>query len=298
MDLASWIASGERVPVELASGRFEIFRRLDGAGRTLTMLHGFPTSSWDWAPVHAHLHPDFRILAFDFLGFGDSDKPRKHRYSLLEQADIVEAMWDAAGIRETILVAHDYGVSVTKELLARELEGRLRVRLRGVVLSNGILYEAAHRPLRIQKLLANRVLGPIATRLVRERDFTRDFSSVFSVAHPLDAAEAAQHWRAISQRDGTRIYDRLAQYLREGHIQSNRWRAALHGTTVPVRYVWGLEDPVTGLPMLDELRRLVPTANIVELDGIGHYPQLEVPGRYAAAIVELAAEVAPASALA
>src|SRR5262249_28179636 len=147
--------------------------------------------------------------------------------------------------------------------------------------------EPVHQPLFIQSALANRVVGPVVTRLIRQRDFARDFAKVFSRAHPLDAAHAAQHWRAITRRDGTRIYHRLSRYLREGRTHANRWRAALHGTTVPVRFVWGAEDPVTGTPMLDELRRLVPGADIVELAGIGHYPQLEAPDCYARAIAEL-----------
>ncbi|MFG2196844.1 alpha/beta fold hydrolase [Streptomyces sp. NPDC048639] len=60
-----------------------------------------------------------RVTTFDLLGFGYSDKPRRHRYSLLEQADLVEDLWRRLGIGDTALVAHDYGVSVAQELLAR-----------------------------------------------------------------------------------------------------------------------------------------------------------------------------------
>ena len=60
----------------------------------------------------------------DFLGFGASDKPADHDYSLLEQADLVEALWAQEGVDETALVAHDYAVSVAQELLARARRGR------------------------------------------------------------------------------------------------------------------------------------------------------------------------------
>ena len=291
LNLDAWIATGERVSIRLESAPrpFDIFRRSEGDGPSVTLLHGFPTSSWDWARVTRRLRSDFRLLAFDFLGFGDSDKPRDHRYDLVEQADLTEAIWSAAGERESIVIAHDYGVSVAKELLARHEEGRLRTRLRGVVLLNGILYEELHRPLLIQRLLLNPVSGPLVTRLVRERDFARSFASVFSREHPIDPAESHQHWRAVSRRDGTRIYDRLIQYIGDGRRHAPRWRAALHGTSVPCRFVWGLQDPVTGPPMITELRRNLPRAQVLELGSVGHYPQLEAPDEVARAVVDLAA---------
>jgi pimeloyl-ACP methyl ester carboxylesterase len=285
LELASWIATGERVAIDLPSGRHEIFRRFEGSGPSMTLLHGFPTCSWDWAPLAARLRGEFRVLAFDFLGFGDSDKPRAHRYDLIEQADLVEAMWADAGIDDTMIVAHDYGVSVTKELLARHAEGRLRTRLRSVVLLNGILYEELHRPVMIQRLLLNPVTGPLVTRLVRERAFRKSFATVFSPDHPLEPADAHQHWEAVTRRDGTRIYNRLIRYLADGRQHAARWRAALHGTPVPCRFIWGMQDPVTGPPMLVELRRNLPTADIHELASIGHYPQLEAPDVVARSIL-------------
>jgi pimeloyl-ACP methyl ester carboxylesterase len=289
VDLDTWHAGGARIPIELRSGRHEIFRRIDGAGIPLTLLHGFPTSSWDWAAVVEALRGRVSTLAFDFLGFGASDKPLRHRYTILEQADIVEEMWRACDVRATILVAHDYGVSVTKELLARQREGRLAARLIHVVLSNGILYEAQHRPLWIQRVLASSISGPFLARLVRERDFVRNFARVFSPSHPLDPADAAVHWRAISLRGGARLSHQQLHFLVEGHMHRERWRIALHDTDVSIRYLWGLADPVAGATMLAELRRLKPDADVVTLVDVGHCPHLEVPERVAELLVESAA---------
>src|SRR5205807_8250945 len=96
-----------------------------GRGPAMTLLHGFPSSSHDWAKVAPALAERHALLLCDFLGFGASDKPSEHVYSLLEQADLVEALWAREGIASTRLVAHDYAVSVTQELLARDSEGKL-----------------------------------------------------------------------------------------------------------------------------------------------------------------------------
>jgi len=65
-----------------------------------------------------------QLLIPDLLGFGDSDKPAGHQYTLVEQADLIEALWHHFGIDHSALIAHDIGGSVAQELLARHNEGR------------------------------------------------------------------------------------------------------------------------------------------------------------------------------
>jgi pimeloyl-ACP methyl ester carboxylesterase len=193
MDADGWLASGERIELELDSGSWDIFVRTAGAGPWLTLLHGFPTSSWDWARVAQLLEPSFQMLTFDFLGFGDSDKPRDHEYSIGEQGDLTEALWRRLGIEETGVVGHDYGATVAQELLARAEEGTLEARLSGVVLLNAGLYVELARPLLIQRLLAAPLAGRLLAHLVTERAFSRSLSSVFSNEHQPTATELHEH---------------------------------------------------------------------------------------------------------
>lgn len=55
----------------------------------ILFIHGFPSAAWDWHFQWKHLAGQYRLLSLDLLGFGLSDKPTDHQYSLLEQADIV-----------------------------------------------------------------------------------------------------------------------------------------------------------------------------------------------------------------
>ena len=139
-DLEGWWEGGEHVQIALGAGDRTIFLRTDGRGPSMTLLHGFPSSSHDWARLAAALGETHSLLMPDFLGFGASEKPAGHRYSLLEQADLVEAIWARCGIVSTKIVAHDYAVSVAEELLARRAEGVLAVELEEVHLLNGGIY--------------------------------------------------------------------------------------------------------------------------------------------------------------
>jgi pimeloyl-ACP methyl ester carboxylesterase len=102
----------------LASGTHDVFVHVSGKGPWLTLLHGFPASSYEWGPLQHALTANHTVLARDFLGFGRSAKPPRHRYSVFEQADLLEAVWHALGIPQTAVVAYDYGAIVAQEPLA------------------------------------------------------------------------------------------------------------------------------------------------------------------------------------
>src|SRR5690606_38106209 len=178
MTLQRWRDTGARFDFR----GFPIFFQRQGEGTSaLLLIHGLPTASWDWEPVWPALGASFaHLLAPDLLGFGDSAKPRRHRYSLLEQADLCEALLAHCGVTAVDLIAHDYGVSIAQELLARTLDDAQRpFRLRSVVLLNGGLFPETHRATRAQRLLRNPLTGPLLTRLIGERRFGQALSAVF-----------------------------------------------------------------------------------------------------------------------
>jgi pimeloyl-ACP methyl ester carboxylesterase len=284
MDADGWLASGERLQIQLRSSAWDVFVRNAGSGPWLTLLHGFPTSSWDWAPVARILEPSFRVLTFDFLGFGDSDKPRDHKYSIGEQADLTEALWRRLGIERTGVVGHDYGATVAQELLARAEDGTLDARLNGVVLLNAGLYVELARPLLIQRLLAAPLAGRLLAHLVTERAFSRSLSSVFSSEHQPTATELHEHWQLVRRRGGVAVTPKLLRYMRERRANLARWEGALERTDVPLRLVWGMADPRSGAHIAHHARQRTPSLDVVALDGVGHYPQLEAPEHVATAI--------------
>lgn len=271
--LDEWWAGGERLPEG-------VFTRADGDpdAPAVTWLHGFPISSWDWAKLHAALGPGRRDVTLDFLGFGASAKPRKHEYSLVEQADLVEGVWRAHGVTQTALVAHDYGVSVAQELLARRGEGALAVELTQVVFLNGGLFPALHRPVRMQKLLAGRG-GWLLARQMSSSTFVDGYRGV--LAQPPPEEELLEHWRAFARDDGHHNAHLLLAYMDERREQEDRWVGALVDDDLPKRFIWGPEDPVSGAHVIPELQARLPDSLVDVLDGVGHAPHMEVPEQVA-----------------
>lgn len=273
--IAEWFSGGSREAVRLPDGRTRnVFVRVEGDddGRWLTMLHGFPTCSYDYEPLVEPLTAaGHRLLLFDFLGFGDSDKP-KEPYSYDDQVAIVNALWESHGVERTGVVAHDYGVSVAQELLASHGQ-----KLTRVAFMNGGLYAHLHRPAAIQRALNTPVIGALVSRLSNERSFAANMKSIFGDEHQPSDEELHELWLGIRRRDGSRNYHRLIKYMDERRQNAERWSSSLERTDRPLQFVWGEADPISGEHMVAEVRRRLPRARVESRADVGHYPQLEDP---------------------
>jgi pimeloyl-ACP methyl ester carboxylesterase len=278
-DLERWWASGEQVTLALGGVQRRVFVARLGAGPAMTLLHGFPSSSHDWAKIAPELAPDWTVIAPDFLGFGASEKPDDHRYSLHEQADLVEAMWALQGVERTALVAHDYGVSVAQELLARRAQGALAVDLGSLHLANGGLYPELHRPQPVQTALLDPEQGPKISALVNEELFVGGVRATFAPDYDADE-DLADIWQATSREGGERIGHLLIGYIRDRGEHGARWVGALESTDVPLGFVWGMLDPVSGAHMAERIRERIPQAPFVAMDDVSHWPPLEAPARF------------------
>lgn len=279
----NWQELGERAP---ALGSHEVFvlRRTGGnPGPTIVLLHGFPSSSYDWRTLLRQPAFDGRdVLALDFLGFGLSDKP-PGPYSLFMQADLVVELVRSRTEGPVFIVAHDMGTSVASELFARELEGRAEIEIAGAVLFNGSMLLHLAKPTLGQRLLRGPA-GPLAARLSGEWFFRRQFGSIFSPTHPLSSEEAADQWSLLTHRGGHRRTHELIAYMDERVRHAERWHGAIRDWPGSLSLLWGMRDPVARVEVLRGLQALRPGVPVTELPDLGHYPQIEDPGQVAAVL--------------
>ncbi len=261
--------------------------RAHGAPRpALLLIHGFPTSSWDYTDLWPLLAPRFgRLIAPDMMGFGFSAKPPDYPYDLIDQADLHEHLLARLGVSEVHVLAHDYGVSVAQELLARHLERREpALKLLSVTLLNGGLFPETHRALLVQKLLLG-PLGPLMSRLNSAPRLASSLRAVFGPQTQPSAEHLDAFWQLMTNNGGHRIAHRLIRYILDRRRNRDRWVHALQHTRVPLRLINGPADPISGAHMAERYRQLVPRPDVVSLPGIGHYPQVEAPQAVAEAFL-------------
>jgi pimeloyl-ACP methyl ester carboxylesterase len=246
-----------------------------GQGEPLLLIHGFPTASWDWHYLWQPLAQRYRVIACDMLGFGDSAKPLNHDYSLLEQADLQQALLAHLQVEQPLhVLAHDYGDSVAQELLARHYDGLIDVA--SCVFLNGGLFPETHRPVLTQKLLLSPLGWMIGRAFSRDR-LVKSFRQIFGPDTGPSESELDDFWSLIDSNRGPRILHKLIAYIPERRVQRDRWVAAMQRGEIPLRVIDGAVDPISGAHMVERYRELIADADTVLLPGIGHYPQTEAP---------------------
>lgn len=279
LSIDEWTRSGEYF---LWRGH-RIFLRCAGRGEDLLLIHGFPTSSADWHAITGALQSRYRVLTFDLLGFGLSDKPTTFDYRIAAQADLAEAVLAHFGVARCRILAHDYGNTVAQELLARQNTETGAWQLQQLCFLNGGLFPETHRPRLIQRLLAS-PLGGLIARLTSYQRFAREMNRICAV--PLPASELERMWQLLTHNHGVSVLPKLIRYMAERREHRSRWVGGLLDARVPLRLIDGVDDPISGSHLVQRYRELVPTPDVVELASVGHYPQLEASERVLEALFE------------
>ena len=256
----------------------------------LLVLHGFPTSSFDYAGVLDGLRAGRRVLLLDMLGYGLSAKPDRP-YTMALQADIAAAYVAALGVERLALLTHDMGDTVGGELLARRAEGSWQVDVTQRVLTNGSIYiEQAHLTNGQQMLLGlpDELLPegiPINAATIAQslRDTFSRRTPLVPGGWPEDPVPAAA--AQVVHDDGHRLLPRLIRYIEERRAEERRFTGAIERDPSPLHVVWGLDDPIAVPSMVDTLLAARTDATAVRLDGVGHYPMVEAPQRFLDAVL-------------
>jgi pimeloyl-ACP methyl ester carboxylesterase len=257
----------------------------DAGNDPLLVLHGFPTCSYEWRHVLEPLSAERRVVLFDFLGFGLSDKPDQ-RYSISGYADTAETVAGQLGLSRVALLTHDMGDTVGGELLAR---GNLEVSRR--VLTNGSIYIDMAQLTSGQQLLLSlpdeRLEGVGGDEGDTGAGYRHGLASTFSPKFPASAQELEAQWLLMSTHDGNALLPRTIRYIEDRRAEERRFTGAIETHPSPLGVVWGDQDPVAVYAMTAKLLEARPDATLITLDGVGHYPMVETPDRFAEAVLSL-----------
>lgn len=251
----------------------------------LLYLHGFPTSSLDLDPVVAALSAARRVVSFDFLGFGRSDKPDRP-YTMGLQADVTMAVCDELRLDRVALMSHDMGDTVGGELLARHAEGAWDVEITRRVVTNGSIYIDLAQLTDEQQLLLSLPDEALPAGFARPAaDIAGSLHRTLSPTTAVSVDEMLPHAELVLASEGTRIMPRLIRYIEERRANERRFTGAIETHPSPLSIIWGTDDPIAVTAMSAQLHSARPDASLTLLDGVGHYPMIEAPDRFAAAVL-------------
>jgi pimeloyl-ACP methyl ester carboxylesterase len=216
----AWFAGGERLGydpnaraiITAQDAPLKIFLRREGdLAHAISFLSGFPDGSFGWAKVRPHL-PDaaeMPKLFVDYVGMGDSDKPKDYAYSTAERTDLVETIWRDLGVESTTLVAFDFSSLVVLEHLRRRLERSKRGKpadgpeIRGVFIFNGGLFTDGHSHPWYTTPMLRRLPKQARERLARSFPlFKMMTGALWSKGYRVADAEVRELYDTMNRHDG------------------------------------------------------------------------------------------------
>jgi pimeloyl-ACP methyl ester carboxylesterase len=247
-----------------------------GEGAPLLLVHGF-TDTWrTWELTLPSLERDFDVLAPTLPGHAGGP-PLPRPLTATTGVEFLESVLDEAGWERPLVAGNSLGGWLALQLASR---GRARAVVAFAPAGDPSSVEALpyfrtmHRLVRRAAPAADRIASTDAGRRRMTRDLTVRYEHI--------PAELLVHQLVGAARCEATLP--LADFA-----ERNGWPLDAAAIDCPVRIVWGLDDAILRWPRAAErYRRDLPQADWVELDGVGHAPQLDVPAVVADLIRALA----------
>ena len=245
--------------------------------KSMVILHGYPTSSFDYYKVLPELSKNYRVILHDHLGFGFSDKPEDIDYSLIKQADVALELWRQLGLKKIHLFAHDYGTSVATEIIARYNANELDIEIVQLIITNGSIHIELSQLRTIQKLLKHKILGKYVAKLTNFPIFRKNMKNIYFDSSKVTDNELKEMWKLIELNGGRKVIHKLTQYINERYLHWNRWVGALKKTQIPTKIIWAKNDPIAVAAIAELLSKEIPKNTLYWLENTGHFLMLENP---------------------
>ncbi len=235
-----WFAGGERIGYDpkaraIVAGQgapLKVFVRREGdLAHAVSFLPGYPDGSFGWAKVLPHLPnaAEMPKLFIEYIGMGDSDKPKDYAYSTPERTDLVEAIWRELAVQSTTLVAFDFSSLVVLEHLRRRLERSQHGEpatgpaIRGVLIFNGGLFTDGHShpwyTTPILRRLPNRARQSVGRSF---RMFKMTAGVMWSKRYQVTDAEVRELLNVMDRHDGLFYLAAAAGFVAEHKAQGDR----------------------------------------------------------------------------
>ena len=151
------------------------------------------------------------------------------------------------------------------------------------VLTNGSIYLDLAQLTTGQQLLLS--LPDEAVQISDEERYTESLAATCAPEHRPSDEELAAQWQLLTHNGGDSLLARTIRYIEDRRAEERRYTGAIETHPSPLGIVWGELDPIAVHAMTDRLLEVRPDATRTTLTGVGHYPMVEAPERFAAAVL-------------
>ena len=257
-----------------------------GEGEPILLIPGAFSTYRHWNRVIPYLSEHYKLVCLDYLGVGDSDKPKSgFGYTIEEQADLIVKMIEALQIQEVHILGVSYGGAIALNLAARYPE---KVDMIVSIEGNGIKHQnVPYKPMK--GLLGWPVFGELSVGVIRS-----------GIADKLVAKSVmGKAWEQMSEAEKKEIVEIMAQNNKTASRVSWRLISQTIETSKdfsdqaktirsPVLYLYGADSYYHGMAETNAefLKHYLPNVEIVRFnDGI-HDLELQKPKEVADIVLQ------------
>jgi pimeloyl-ACP methyl ester carboxylesterase len=275
--------------VRLAQHRIHV-REYAGEDPAIILLHGFPDNLHLYDRLVPYLSPPRRVVTFDFLGWGGSDKPAGYPYTAANQMLELDAVINQLDLRKVVLVAHDASGPPVIDWSIAQPE-----RVAGLVLLNTYYCE-------MPTLRPPEAIWLFSTPFVR--NIARPVSQMFGnfVFRSMYQWQVGRFFRDAEIRNGfvpllyqqfddipsaRPAFFRLNEDLLPTIRSRSRMMPKLKEFRQPVRIIFGDADPYLNKGVAQSFHELFPTSELFLLPGARHFVQMDEPEEVARLILSM-----------
>lgn len=250
----------------------------EGAGEVILLLHGIAGSSRTWRSLIRPLSRNYRVIAPDLLGHGDSTKPRSD-YSLGALSVLVRDILDQLGVTRATVVGHSLGGGIAMQFAYQHPEYVQRL----VLLASGGLGPDVGLVLRAATLPGAELVLPViaARRVVSPGDRFLAWLRKVGIESPR-GEELWAHYGSLSDGPTRQAFLRTLRSVVDHRGQAvsalNRLNAR---TDFPVMAIWGERDNIIPVKHAYAAQAIRPDVRLEVLTGVGHFPHAERPDEVA-----------------
>jgi pimeloyl-ACP methyl ester carboxylesterase len=261
-----------RAMPQAAVDGISLFYERRGSGEPLLLIQGMSGTHLAWGDAFlAGLGDDLDVVAYDHRGVGEST-PQSDSFTIAQLADDAAGLLDALEWETAHVVGISMGGMVAQELALRH-PGRIRTLTLGCTYPGGAEAELADPEL-IQELAGALLSGD------RERALRTGFKANLSAAHVADEA----HWEPFHAMATALPVAVPLIMLQMQAVMGHDTSARLASIAVPTLVVHGTEDRMLPVVNGELIARLIPSARLELLEGVGHMFWWEEPERSAALV--------------
>ncbi|CDM40939.1 alpha/beta hydrolase fold protein [Ectopseudomonas oleovorans] len=239
------------------------YRGGPASGETLVLLHGFAADKDNWLRFSRPLTQDYRVIALDLPGFGDSDLP-PGSYDVGTQAERLADILDELGVQQAHVLGNSMGGQIAALFAARYPE---RVRSLALFANAGI--ESPHKS-ELYQLLTSGSPNPLVVK--QPQDFDKLLRFVF--VEPPYLPESLKRYLGERAMAKATHYDQVFKQLVERPVPL---APELPKIQAPTLLLWGRQDRVLDVSSIEVMQPLLNKPNVVIMDNVGHAPMLERP---------------------